>query len=361
MSSDFTSSIGRWVGLGPYYAMFPTDFAFWIVKRYTRTGRGVLDPFCGRGMSVFAAAAQGRHGLGIEINPVGWIYAKTKLNPADEPEVLRRLDEILSLAMRLRRAHDDLPPFFDWAYSKSVRRFLVAARHHLDWRRDSVDRTLMSLILVYLHGKRGQSLSNQLRQAKAMAPEYSIRWWRERGMRPPHVNVSAFMTQRIRWRYRKGTHNFDNSTVYLGDSTVLLGNDRRTAGRKFDLLFTSPPYFGVTNYHYDQWLRLWMLGGTAAPESTGEKWRGRFESRENYEALLERVFRASKPLLTRNAVVYVRTDAREFTRLLTCQVLRRVFPTKSFRTRAQPFNGHTQTALFGDKAPKPGEVDLVLS
>ena len=33
------------------------------------------------------------------------------------------------------------------------------------------------------------------------------------------------------------------------------------------LVITSPPYLDITDYHEDQWLRLWFLGGAAKPMS----------------------------------------------------------------------------------------------
>ncbi|XHL98491.1 MAG: hypothetical protein P7H58_11360 [Microcoleus anatoxicus] len=66
--------------------------------------------------------------------------------------------------------------------------------------------------------------------------------------------------------------------MLLGDSTSLIGDlaEKVYSGSqsRFNLLFTSPPYFGITNYHYDQWLRLWMLGGTERPTWTGLKVAG---------------------------------------------------------------------------------------
>jgi DNA modification methylase len=90
----YQTAARRWEGVGPYYAMFPTDFADRVVAKYTKPGDTVLDPFAGRGTAVFSAAHQGRRGLGIEINPVGWVYAKTKLGPAPRDAVARRLREL---------------------------------------------------------------------------------------------------------------------------------------------------------------------------------------------------------------------------------------------------------------------------
>ena len=74
-----SNAIGRWAAVGPYYAMFPLEFAFDVVHKYSKPEQLVLDPFAGRASSVFAAATQERYGLGIEINPVGWVYGQTKL------------------------------------------------------------------------------------------------------------------------------------------------------------------------------------------------------------------------------------------------------------------------------------------
>lgn len=83
----------RWLRLGPYYAMFPVEFALETVEKYTQPGDWVLDPFCGRGTSVAAAEALNRQGVGVEINPVGWLYGAVKIAPVSEQKLLSRLRE----------------------------------------------------------------------------------------------------------------------------------------------------------------------------------------------------------------------------------------------------------------------------
>ena len=69
----------RWATFGPYYAMFPVAFARQVIAENTVVGDGVLDPFSGRGTSVFCAGEMERFAFGTELNHVGWLYAKTKL------------------------------------------------------------------------------------------------------------------------------------------------------------------------------------------------------------------------------------------------------------------------------------------
>jgi len=201
---SFETAAKRWEGIGPYYAMFPIRFADAVIKEYTAPGDTVLDPFAGRGTAVFSAATQGRRGLGVEISPVGWVYARAKLAPAPLEQVEKRLLEIAELESKYTEQAQSLPEFFKMCFSRSVRRFLLAARTDLDWRRCRCDRALMAILLVYLHGKEGQALSNQMRQTKAMSPRYAIKWWKENGRKPPNIDVVEFIHQRIRWRYAKG-------------------------------------------------------------------------------------------------------------------------------------------------------------
>jgi hypothetical protein len=361
--SKYGTAAARWAGVGPYYAMFPAKFAEGVIAKHTEPGDVGLDPFAGRGTAVFSAAINGRHGVGMEINPVGWVYSQAKLRPASQDSVVERLTEISRISGRFHRVARNAPSFFRHCYRENVLQFLIAARRHLDWRNKRTDWTAMAFLLVNLHGKIENSLSNQMRQTKSMSPAYAIRWWRERGLRPPDVEPLDFLLKRMEWRYAKGVPEMSDSRVYLGDSVRILAklrqhwSDRR---HRAQLLLTSPPYHGVTNYHYDQWLRLWLLGGPPTPRRVIGKHRGKFENRAQYRQLLLDVFGRSKRLLRRDGVIYVRTDRRELTLQITREVLREVFPKHRLRCKSSPHLQPTQTSLFGHADPRLGEVDLIL-
>ena len=348
---SYCTAADRWAGVGPYYAMFPTWFSDHVVDQHTSEGDVVLDPFAGRGTAIFSAARLGRRGVGIEINPVGWVYGQAKLAPSDADAVAARFEEVGLLAGRFRQAAKELPPFFRSCYSLDVRAFLLAARGSLNWRANKADRTAMALLLVYLHGKQGSALSNQMRQTKAMAPDYAIRWWRDRGLSAPQLDPVSFLLKRLLWRYAKGQPEFLDSRVVLGNSLAVLPRLSERVGRGgASLLLTSPPYRFLANYHYDQWIRLWALGGPPNAIRSGE----------GYRSLLAGVFAKAAPLMARRATVYVRTSRRSDTLEATVDALRGAFPVARVRRRARPFPPTTQTHLFGDRATKVGEVDLVV-
>ncbi len=363
-SKTFGTAAKRWEGIGPYYAMFPIRFADAVIKEHTAAGDTVLDPFAGRGTAIFSASALGRRGFGVEISPVGWVYAKAKLGPAPPEQVEQRLQEIANAGRVYAEQARSLPEFFKKCFSPSVRRFLLAARDGLDWRRCTCDRTLMAILLVYLHGKEGQALSNQMRQTKAMSPQYAIQWWIEHGSNPPDLDAVEFLQQRIRWRYAKGVIEADDSRIFLGNSITVLPQlakrMREEKAPKAKLLLTSPPYFGVTNYHYDQWLRLWLLGFETDAYVARGPYQGRFTHPVRYRSLLNKVFCRAAKLIADNAVVYVRTSKDPFTKKATLDTMLKAFPKKRLIERCQPFRKPTQTFLFGDNTPKAGEVDLIL-
>lgn len=365
MTRTFQTAEDRWAGVGPYYAMFPVGFADTVIKTHSEPGDLVLDPFAGRGTSLFSASRHGRVALGVEINPVGWVYGRAKLKPAAQDHVTRRLYEVSAFSRDLPDgAEDELPTFFHLCFSARVRRFLLAARKTLNWRERKTDWTLAALLCVYLHGKREAALSNQMRQTKAMSPDYAIRWWRDRNLEPPDVDPVAFMEQRIRWRYSRGLPTCAASSLLLGDSREKLTYLKRAKqvreGERAALLFTSPPYRKVTNYFYDQWIRHWLLGGAPNALRPGGEARGKFEGADLYHDLLLSVFKACVPLLRQDAVVYVRTSSRRETLEPTRKVLSEIFPDKAVQDFDRPFDRPTQTRLFGDAEPKAGEVDLVL-
>lgn len=359
LESRYGSAASRWAGVGPYYAMFPVSFATAAVKEYTKPGDGVLDPFAGRGTSLFAAASEGRFGLGVEINPVGWVYGKAKLHTADRYSVEERIRWLGKKAHHYRSAAKSLPHFFNSCFHPDVQRFLLAARSLLDWRRRKTDWTTMALLMVHLHGKRQNALSNQMRQTKAMSPQYAVDWWKQHNLKPPERDPVAFMLKKIAWRYAKGCLQSGSSRIYLGDSQSVLARCE-SHSTKTKLLLTSPPYYGVTNYFYDQWLRLWLLGGTDRPRSAGESCKRKFENRHHYASMLRRVFERSKPLLKQRAVIYVRTDARQFTREATIEALETAFPKKRLRSELHSIAEFSQTALFDPDAESRAEIDFLM-
>jgi hypothetical protein len=363
----FKTAEARWARFGPYYAMFPVEFAFEVVNKFSNEGDYILDPFAGRCSSIYAGGVMGRSSLGIEINPVGWLYGSSKLRPADKQDVIDRLLEIYGNRNYFKKSAAKMHEFYKICFCDEVLKFLLSARKNLDWKNNNIDATLMSIILVYLHAKLGEGLSNQMRQTKSMGLTYSVNWWKTKKMTvPPEINPCDFILKKINWRYEKGKPTITESAVVFGDSSnelKIIANRAHKNDIKFSLLFTSPPYCSITDYHADQWLRLWLLGGTPNPQTLKNKHMGRFVNKQEYYELLDNVFGLSAELMAEKSTIYVRTDKREFTFNSTLEILKKHFPKHTVKIIDKPLkkDTKTQTKLYGDKSMKPGEVDIILS
>jgi hypothetical protein len=71
--------------LCPYYTMYPLDLPLRVLANRTYPQEWLLDPFCGRGTTNFAARLVGLSSVGIDSNPIAVAIAMAKFLrvPAD--------------------------------------------------------------------------------------------------------------------------------------------------------------------------------------------------------------------------------------------------------------------------------------
>ena len=349
-----STATGRWYGFGRYYAMFPQSFIHDAVVNLTKREETVLDPFCGRGNGPYAATVLGRHALGIDVNPIAWLYAAAKLNPATTPEeVTSRLSEIA----KARRPSDrkSRSRFETMAWAPGVRALLKAARRELDWKNSVVDRTLMAFITLHMQDQLGSGLSNVMSPTIAYSPTYAVKWWTERGFhRPPEIEPVAMLEEKIYRRYYHGVPEQATGTVLLGDSRQELPQrDPASAA----LLVTSPPYCGVTDYWNDHWIRLWMLG---YPFRKNWSKTARFENQNEYKDLITSVFQETRRHLKRGSAILVRSDHRRSTSEMCIAALKEIWPGRQLlvRNSIAPHPGISTHHGRGGKKAK--EIDLLM-
>ena len=71
-----------------------------------------------------------------------------KLQPAGKEDVVDRLLEINGKRNNYEKAIGGMHEFFRMCYCDEVLKYLLAARSNLDWEKNIVDATLMSIILI---------------------------------------------------------------------------------------------------------------------------------------------------------------------------------------------------------------------
>lgn len=300
-------------GICPYFTMFPLDFPLNILRQRARAGDLVLDPFCGRGTTNFAARIVGLCSLGVDSSPVAAAITASKLATISVEEILAEARSILS--ERVAR-HIPSTEFWQWAFHPNVLDALCRFREaFLEDCTTDVRIALRGIILGALHGPKQKTFpsyfSNQSPRTYAPKPAYAIRYWQTRGLVPQPVDVMAVIERRANRYYR--TVSDVTGVVRLADSreTGALQPEHRES--RFSWVITSHPYYGMRTYIPDQWLRNWFVGG---PESVDYSNVGQVihSSPEHFAADLRRVWRNAANVCAENAMMVIRfggiTDRR---------------------------------------------------
>ncbi|GAW94366.1 DNA methyltransferase [Calderihabitans maritimus] len=243
----------------PYYTMFPLRFPFKVLRR-AQKGDWVLDPFCGRGTTNFAARLRGLPSVGIDSNPVAGAIAAAKFVDVTPEEVIDLCNSIL----RRKKHPEDIPEgeFWEFCYHPSTLFDICKIREYLlENCSTEAEIALRGLILGILHGPKMKNLptylSNQMPRTYATKPKSAVRFWKKHDLKPPKVDVADTIARRAKYVFEQLPLPTQGA-VYIGDSRLLSPN---IAPEPFRWVITSPPYFGMRSYLPDQWLRYWFLGG----------------------------------------------------------------------------------------------------
>jgi DNA methylase len=248
----------------------PAEFPSKSTHRNCSKDDVVLDPFAGRGTTLYAARLLGLRAYGIDSNPVAVAISEAKLANTSPEKIAGAAKKIFDAI----KAPNDVPTgeFWDLAFHQEVLMALCRLREGLIANCKSDERkALRAVVLGALHGpqgKRQQSyFSNQCPRTYAPKPRYATRYWRERNLSPARVNVLEIIRLRAQRFYR------DEKTIASGK--VVAGDSRKESsfdslGEKVSWILTSPPYYGMRTYIPDQWLRSWFLGGPADVEYSND-------------------------------------------------------------------------------------------
>jgi hypothetical protein len=250
----------------PYFTMFPLTFPISVMTDRAASGDWVLDPFCGRGTTNFAARLLGLPTVGIDSSPVGVAIAEAKLISVTPMAIVREARAILLASPE----PSDVPAgeFWQWAYHPDVLRSVCSLRESLLFDcRSSSRKALRAILLGALHGPLTKGLpshfSNQCPRTYAPKPRYATGFWQTKGLLPQPVDVLGVIERRAERFFGLNLPRV-RGAIRFGDSRERSSFAR--LGRRFRWVITSPPYYGMRTYIPDQWLRGWFLGGASTVE-----------------------------------------------------------------------------------------------
>ncbi|HEX8941440.1 MAG TPA: DNA methyltransferase [Candidatus Limnocylindrales bacterium] len=322
-----------------YLASFPASLAHAFIARYSRPGDVVLDPFSGRGTVPLQACAEGRVGVGNDLNPFAHLLTAAKVEPPTRAEARTRLTTLrlgwLSTATRWRALADavvaapgDPSILVPAAGSGPAERPAPGARDaapvpaevavsfhpatlgqllylRAALREDEpTDRFLAGALTGILHGKSASYLSEVMPNTFSMAPRYVRDYTERTAFHSPERDVFESLDLKLRRLFRQAPPHV-RGLALLGDARdaglrVQAALRARALPERARLVVTSPPYLRVVKYGYYNWLRLWFLGyDAAAVDSLLDD----AHHRDAYLVFLRDVLRGLRPALADDAVV----------------------------------------------------------
>jgi len=317
-----------------YLASFPAALTHAFIARYSRPGDVVLDPFSGRGTTPLQACAEGRVGVGNDLNPFAQLLTAAKVEPATRAQAITRLAQLRLawnaessawLALGARVAADPtaagalVPAAGSSArptsgvetvplevalafHPRTLGQLLfVRSRLHLD---DVTDRFLAAAITGILHGKSASYLSVLMPNTFSMAPRYVRDFAARTAFASPERDVFDGLSRKLERLFRLPPPP-TTGIALLGDARDVAPRAMaalRAAGRpdRARLVVASPPYLRVVKYGYYNWLRTWFLGfdSRAIDAALDDA-----HHREPYLAFLRDVLAGLRAALTDDAVV----------------------------------------------------------
>ena len=315
-----------------YLASFPASLVHAFIGRYSRRGDVVLDPFSGRGTTPLQACAEGRVGVGNDLNPFAHLLTAAKVEPAGRPETATRV-AALRLGWRASAADwqsaanavvsdpggsalvpaagagpgggpaEPVPAEVAVAFHPRTLAQLLFLRAALQLA-DPVDRFLAAAMTGILHGKSASYLSPLMPNTFSMAPRYVREFASRTGFLAPERDVFVGLERKLSRLHREALPRTPGIAL-LGDARDAADRARsalreRGLPDRVRLVVTSPPYLRVVKYGYYNWLRTWFLGFDArAIDATLDD----AHHREPYLAFLRDVLAELRPALADDAVV----------------------------------------------------------
>jgi len=242
--------------------MFPLEFPMRVLRRK----RGVvLDPFCGRGTTNYAARILKLKSFGIDSSPVAVSIAKAKLASTSTEKVLSLAESILDSDAEYEIPSSD---FWRLAFHPFTLEQICKLRSGLLGIPESDESVMLkAIVLGCLHGPMVKDrsnpsyLSNQMPRTFAPKPDYAVRYWTKNNLLPEKIDVRLPIRKKAD-RVLQHNHQATStpSNIILGDSQKLEGFS--CIDNKVELVVTSPPYYGMVTYVQDQWIRNWFIGGS---------------------------------------------------------------------------------------------------
>lgn len=237
-----------------YMAMFPPGLPNHFIKKYSKKGEIVFDPFSGRGTTVLEACFMNRVGIGNDLNPLAYLLTKAKSYIPSEKRIISRLNALEKEFKQTNKISISKEnPRIKMIFSNYTLRQLIFLKKRLVWKKNNLDAFITALLLGIIHGNSEGYLSLKMPNTFSMSPNYIKNYISEHKLTKPKRDVFHLLKKKLNRCYQKP---LKKGRAYMKDAKRI----KPLKDSSIDLIMTSPPYTRVIKYGQFNWIRLWFLG-----------------------------------------------------------------------------------------------------
>ncbi len=309
--------------LHPYLGKFIPQLVEVFLRTYFKTGDSILDPFAGSGTTLVEANILGINSVGIEISDFNCLIANVKIRDYDIEEVEKEIRDILyktrqfSLWLREKQtsfAHSGFHKYVsdseylsEWLAPRSLQEILFYRSQISNCKHQDILKIILS------RATRSARLITHYDLARPKKPVYETYWCIKHRRYCEPVQECLKFINRYSWDTIRRLREF---AALRTDATmdIIRGDSRQVQlERKFDGIFTSPPYVGLIDYH-DQHRYAYELFPFEdnGKKEIGPASKGRgYEAKGQYQKDILAVFKEITSSLKPEAKVFIVVNDRD--------------------------------------------------
>lgn len=309
--------------LHPYLGKFIPQLVEIFLRTYFKTGDSILDPFAGSGTTLVEANILGINSVGIEISDFNCLIANVKIRDYDIEEVEKEIRDILYKTRQFSRwlrekqtsfAHSGFHKYVsdseylsEWLAPRSLQEILFYRSQISNCKHQDILKIILS------RATRSARLITHYDLARPKKPVYETYWCIKHRRYCEPVQECLKFINRYSWDTIRRLREF---AALRTDATmdIIRGDSRQVQlERKFDGIFTSPPYVGLIDYH-DQHRYAYELFPFEdnGKKEIGPASKGRgYEAKGQYQKDILAVFKEITSSLKPEAKVFIVVNDRD--------------------------------------------------
>lgn len=240
-------------GIYSYPAKFIPHVPRWAIRKFSRPGEAVLDPFCGSGTTLVEAKLLGRRSLGVDFSPMAQLLTRVKTTPLQRAEIGAAISRALA---RWRQLREPPAPFvtnethwFSPEASACLSRLAAAVGEEADARLRDFLRLCVAAMVRRLSFADDQQIFPERTAFSTHLPAAD------------DESVEGVF-HAIANRWTAGLEEFALACDH-GARAEIIGTDARAIplpDESVDLAVTSPPYVNAMDYVRVHKLEMFWLG-----------------------------------------------------------------------------------------------------